>query len=225
MEFTYLTAFVVGLLGGVHCIGMCGGIVGALTFGLPERQRARIGALLPYQLAYNLGRVVSYVAAGAIMGGLGMLIAEFMPVYYAQRVLLAVAGIFMIMLGLYLSGWWLVLNRLESAGSRLWRLIEPISRRLLPVRTPGQALLVGMIWGWIPCGLVYSMLVTAVSAGSALQGAAVMLAFALGTLPTLMSIGLLAGVAARLSRSPAVRGVAGALVMLFGVLTIVRALQ
>ncbi|MCB1870631.1 MAG: sulfite exporter TauE/SafE family protein [Gammaproteobacteria bacterium] len=224
MEFTYLTAFVVGLLGGVHCIGMCGGIVGALTFGLPERQRARIGALLPYQLAYNLGRVVSYVAAGAIMGGLGMLIAEFMPVYYAQRVLLAVAGIFMIMLGLYLSGWWLVLNRLESAGSRLWRLIEPISRRLLPVRTPGQALLVGMIWGWIPCGLVYSMLVTAVSAGSALQGAAVMLAFALGTLPTLMSIGLLAGVAARLSRSPAVRGVAGALVMLFGVLTIVRAL-
>ncbi|MCB1861952.1 MAG: sulfite exporter TauE/SafE family protein [Gammaproteobacteria bacterium] len=225
MEFTYLTAFVVGLLGGVHCIGMCGGIVGALTFGLPERQRARIGALLPYQLAYNLGRVVSYVAAGAIMGGLGMLIAEFMPVYYAQRVLLAVAGIFMIMLGLYLSGWWLVLNRLESAGSRLWRLIEPISRRLLPVRTPGQALLVGMIWGWIPCGLVYSMLVTAVSAGSALQGAAVMLAFALGTLPTLMSIGLLAGVAARLSRSPAVRSVAGALVMLFGVLTIVRALQ
>ncbi|MCP5447323.1 MAG: sulfite exporter TauE/SafE family protein [Chromatiaceae bacterium] len=225
MEFTYLTAFVVGLLGGVHCIGMCGGIVGALTFGLPERQRARIGALLPYQLAYNLGRVVSYVAAGAIMGGLGMLIAEFMPVYYAQRVLLAVAGIFMIMLGLYLSGWWLVLNRLESAGSRLWRLIEPISRRLLPVRTPRQALLVGMIWGWIPCGLVYSMLVTAVSAGSALQGAAVMLAFALGTLPTLMSIGLLAGVAARLSRSPAVRGVAGALVMLFGVLTIVRALQ
>ena len=159
------------------------------------------------------------------MGGLGMLIAEFMPVYYAQRVLLAVAGIFMIMLGLYLSGWWLVLNRLESAGSRLWRLIEPISRRLLPVRTPGQALLVGMIWGWIPCGLVYSMLVTAVSAGSALQGAAVMLAFALGTLPTLMSIGLLAGVAARLSRSPAVRSVAGALVMLFGVLTIVRALQ
>ena len=225
MEFTYLTAFVVGLLGGVHCIGMCGGIVGALTFGLPERQRARIGALLPYQLAYNLGRVVSYVAAGAIMGGLGMLIAEFMPVYYAQRVLLAGAGIFMIMLGLYLSGWWLVLNRLESAGSRLWRLIEPISRRLLPVRTPRQALLVGMIWGWIPCGLVYSMLVTAVSAGSALQGAAVMLAFALGTLPTLMSIGLLAGVAARLSRSPAVRGVAGALVMLFGVLTIVRALQ
>ena len=225
MEFTYLTAFVVGLLGGVHCIGMCGGIVGALTFGLPERQRARIGALLPYQLAYNLGRVVSYVAAGAIMGGLGMLIAEFMPVYYAQRVLLAVAGIFMILLGFYLSGWWLVLNRLESAGSRLWRLIEPISRRLLPVRTPGQALLVGMIWGWIPCGLVYSMLVTAVSAGSALQGAAVMLAFALGTLPTLMSIGLLAGVAARLSRSPAVRSVAGALVMLFGVLTIVRALQ
>jgi len=223
-DLSYLTAFMVGLLGGVHCIGMCGGIVGALTFGLPRPQRARIGSMLPYQLAYNLGRIVSYVAAGAIMGALGLLIAELMPVYYAQRALLAIAGVFMVLLGLYLSGWWMVLSRLEAAGGRLWRLIEPFSRRLLPVRTPWQALLVGVVWGWIPCGLVYSMLITAVSAGSALKGAALMFAFALGTLPALITIGLLAGAAARLTRSPAVRRFAGTLVILFGIYTLWQAL-
>jgi len=223
-EMSYLTAFVVGLLGGAHCVGMCGGIVSALTFGLPQEQRGRLAAMMPFQLAYNLGRITSYVVAGAVMGALGMLIAELMPVYYAQHVLLAVAGIFMILLGLYLGGWWMVLNRLEQAGGALWRRIEPISRRLLPVRTPGQALVVGMIWGWIPCGLVYSMLVTAVAAGSALQGAALMLAFALGTLPTLLSMGMLAGAAARLAGSRAARRVAGGMVILFGLYTLWQAL-
>jgi len=223
-ELSYLAAFTVGLLGGVHCIGMCGGIVGALTFGLPQEQRRQISAMLPYQLAYNLGRIASYTLAGAIMGALGMLIAELMPVYYAQRALLAIAGIFMVLLGLYLSGWWMVLNRLEAVGGRLWRRIEPLGRRLFPVRSPGQALLVGLLWGWIPCGLVYSMLVTAVSTGSALEGAALMLAFALGTLPTLMTIGVLTGAAAHLTRSPMPRKIAGVLVMLFGVHTLWQAL-
>jgi len=223
-ELSYLAAFTVGLLGGVHCIGMCGGIVGALTFGRPQEQRRQISAMLPYQLAYNLGRIASYTLAGAIMGALGMLIAELMPVYYAQRALLAIAGIFMVLLGLYLSGWWMVLNRLEAVGGRLWRRIEPLGRRLFPVRSPGQALLVGLLWGWIPCGLVYSMLVTAVSTGSALEGAALMLAFALGTLPTLMTIGVLTGAAAHLTRSPMPRKIAGVLVMLFGVHTLWQAL-
>ena len=223
IDLSYLTAFTVGLLGGVHCVGMCGGIVGALTFGLPRQQQAQISGMLPFQLAYNLGRVFSYVAAGAIMGALGMVIAELMPIYYAQRVLLAIAGVFMVLLGLYLSGWWLVLNRLEAAGGRLWRLVEPFGRRLLPVRTPRQALVVGLVWGWIPCGLVYSMLVNAVSAGSALKGATLMLAFALGTFPTLMTVGLLAGAAARLAGSVVLRRAAGVLVIMFGVLTLWRA--
>ena len=219
----YVSAFVVGLLGGVHCVGMCGGIVGALTFGLPEERRRRVGAMMPFQLAYNLGRIGSYVLAGAIMGALGMLLAQLMPVYYAQRVLLGLAGVFMILLGLYLSGWWMVLNRLERAGGVIWRRLEPLGRRLLPVNTPARALVVGMIWGWIPCGLVYSMLVNAVAAGSALKGAALMLAFALGTLPNLLLMGMLAGAAARLSGSLLVRRVAGVMVMLFGVYTLWQA--
>lgn len=218
----YLAAFVVGLLGGVHCAGMCGGIVGALTFGLPEKLRSSMGSTLPYQLGYNLGRISSYVVAGAIMGGLGMLLAQVAPIYIAQRVLLAIAGIFMILLGLYLGGWWLGLSRIEKAGGALWARIEPYARRLLPVTTPGQAWLLGVVWGWIPCGLVYTMLVWTVSAGSALKGAGLMLAFGLGTLPNLFAMGLVAGSLARWARDIRVRRGAGLLVILFGLVTLWR---
>jgi len=221
----YLSAFVVGLLGGVHCIGMCGGIVSALTFGLPEERRASFAAQLPFQLAYNLGRIISYVVAGAIMGGVGLLLAQLMPVQLAQQVLLAVAGIFMLLLGLYLAGWWMLLNRVEQVGGLLWRRIEPLGRRLLPVRSPPQALVIGLVWGWIPCGLVYTMLINAVSSGGALQGAGLMLAFGLGTLPNLLGIGLLAGAAAHLARSQTARRVAGITVMLFGIYTLWSALR
>ena len=220
----YLSAFLVGLLGGVHCIGMCGGIVSALTLGLPRRQEHPIASMLPFQLAYNLGRILSYVVAGAIMGGLGMLLAHLMPIYLAQRLLLALAGVFMILLGLYLGGWWQVLNRLEAAGGRVWSWIEPLGRKLLPVRSTGQAFLVGAVWGWIPCGLVYTMLVNSVSAGSMLKGAGIMLAFSLGTLPNLLVIGVLAGAAARLTGNATIRKAAGILVLLFGVLTLWRAI-
>ena len=216
----YLSAFLVGLLGGVHCVGMCGGIVGALTFGLAKERRDRIGSMMPYQLAYNLGRITSYTVAGALMGALGLLIVQFMPVYYAQRALMAVAGLFMVLMGLYLAGWWMLLSRLERAGGAVWRRMEPFGRRLLPVRTPAHALGVGLIWGWIPCGLVYSMLVTAVASGSALKGAGLMLAFALGTLPNLLIIGAMAGAAARLSRSEIFRQVAGGTVVVLGLYTL-----
>jgi hypothetical protein len=216
----YLSAFLVGLLGGVHCVGMCGGIVGALTFGLPVERRSSVLDMLPFQLAYNLGRITSYVVAGAIMGGVGILLAQFMPVYLAQRVLLGIAGLFMVLLGLYLAGWWMALNRVERAGSLIWRRLEPIGRRLMPVRSPRQALVIGLVWGWIPCGLVYSMLVNAVSAGGVWQGALLMLAFALGTLPNLLVMGTLAGAAARLAESRLARQIAGTTVILFGLYTL-----
>lgn len=216
----YFSAFIVGLLGGVHCIGMCGGIVGALTFGLPENSRGTVAAQLPFQLAYNLGRLISYVVAGAIMGGVGLLLAELMPIQLAQQMLLLLAGLFMVLLGLYLAGWWMVLNRVERAGALLWRRLEPIGRRLMPVRSPSRALAIGMIWGWVPCGLVYTMLINAVSSGGTLQGAGLMFAFALGTLPNLLAMGLLAGAAARLARSRTARKIAGTTVMLFGLYTL-----
>ncbi len=213
---SYLAAFVTGLLGGGHCAGMCGGIVGALTFGLPEKIRNHFPSTLPYQLGYNLGRISSYVLAGAIMGGLGMLLSEVMPIYPVQQALLVIAAVFMILLGLYLGGWWTGLARIERVGGRLWTLIEPYARRLLPVRSPGQAWMLGLVWGWLPCGLVYTMLVWTVSSGSVLKGAGLMLAFGLGTLPNLFAMGMVAGSLAHWSKDIRVRRLAGVLVIALG---------
>ncbi|MCW8883664.1 MAG: sulfite exporter TauE/SafE family protein [Motiliproteus sp.] len=218
----YLSAFLVGLVGGVHCIGMCGGIVSTLSLGLPAETRNNLWAMLPYQLSYNLGRIFSYVVAGAIMGGLGTLLVQWMPLQLAQKVLLGFAGTFMILLGLYIGGWWMALNQLEKVGGRLWKLIEPYGRGLIPIKTPAQAIKVGLIWGWVPCGLVYTMLINAVSTGSALNGAGVMLAFALGTLPNLVIMGMLAGAAAHLLHSKKVKKLAGLLIIGFGIYALLR---
>jgi sulfite exporter TauE/SafE len=223
-QSTYLAAFVVGLLGGGHCVGMCGGIVGALTFGLPASVQSRLINTFPYQLGYNLGRITSYVVAGAIMGGLGVLLTQAVPVYIAQQVLLVIASAFMILLGLYLGGWWTGLARIERLGNLLWIKIEPFARKLLPVKSPWQAWVLGLVWGWIPCGLVYSMLVWTVSAGSVAKGAGLMLAFGLGTLPNLFLMGVLAGSLAHWLKDIRVRRGAGLIVILFGVVTLVRAM-
>ncbi len=220
VSLSYASALVIGLLGGVHCIGMCGGVVSALTFGLPECERNRAVSLLPYQIAYNTGRICSYTVAGAIMGSIGMLLSGLMPMHLAQRILLGTAGIFMVLLGLYLAGWWRVLSHVESAGSYLWKQIEPFGRKLLPVQTPGQALKIGLVWGWFPCGLVYSMLINAVAAGNMWNGAGIMLAFGLGTLPNLMLMGMLAGTMSTFVRSPLTRQIAGSMVILFGLVTL-----
>ena len=218
--FPYIAALISGLVGGVHCIGMCGGIVGTITLGLPKGENRQFITQLPYHLAYNWGRIASYVVAGAIMGAMGMLLAEWLPIYLAQRALLCMAGLFMVLLGLYLAGWWRILASMERAGTRLWSAIEPFARRLLPIRNPAQAFVVGLVWGWIPCGLVYAMLANAISTGSPLGGAGVMLAFGIGTLPNLIGMGLLAGAAAHLGRSARMRNMAGATMIGLGAWTI-----
>lgn len=203
-------AFLVGLLGGVHCAGMCGGIVGALSFGTGGDRK------LPILLAYNLGRISSYVAAGALMGALGFYFSSLLSVQVAQRVLLSFAGGFLILMGLYLAGWWNALSSVERAGGLLWRRIEPLGRGLLPVHTARHGFVLGLLWGWLPCGLVYSALIWTVSAGGAWQGATLMLAFGLGTLPNLLSMGVAAAQITRWIRDPRIRQLAGALVIAFG---------
>ncbi len=216
-----LGALVVGLLGGVHCLGMCGGIVGALTLG---QGGASAGDLhfWQLQLGYNLGRLTSYMAAGALAGGLGLLLAGSVPLAGAQRALSVLAGLFMIVLGLYLGGWWSGLARVEQAGGLLWRRVEPLGRRLLPVRSPFRAFLLGMVWGWLPCGLVYSALIWSLSAGGMVRGALLMGAFGLGTLPNLLLMGAAAGWLAGFLRRPWVRRLAGALVIGFGLMLLLQ---
>ncbi|MEW5838515.1 MAG: sulfite exporter TauE/SafE family protein [Pseudomonadota bacterium] len=219
-EASFVAAFLVGLLGGVHCVGMCGGIVGALTFGLPAEVRQSPARVFPYLLAYNLARVSSYVLAGALMGGLGWLAASLVALHAVQQVLQVAAGLFMVMLGLYLAGWWSGLARVEQAGSLIWRRIEPFARTLLPVKSPRHALMLGFVWGWLPCGLVYSVLIWALASGSPAQGALLLLGFGLGTLPNLMLMGVFAAQLGRFLRKPWVRGLAGGMVLLFGIYTI-----
>ena len=214
-------AFVVGLLGGVHCLGMCGGIVGALTLGQPSARAAEPGFWL-LQLGYNLGRLASYMAAGALAGGLGLLLAGAGPLADAQKLLGILAGLFMIVLGLYLAGWWSGLAKVEQAGGVVWKRIEPLGRRLLPVRSPLHAFLLGMVWGWLPCGLVYSALIWSLSAGGVGQGALLMGAFGLGTLPNLLLMGAAAGWLGGLLRRPLVRKLAGSLVILFGLMMLLQ---
>ncbi|HLP30804.1 MAG TPA: sulfite exporter TauE/SafE family protein [Geothrix sp.] len=223
VEISLLAAFLVGLSGGVHCVGMCGGIVGALSFGTPESVRGSPWRFLPWLFAYNGGRLLSYTVAGAVMGALGLMAANLIALHEAQRVLLVVAGLFMVALGLYLGGWWMGLTRVEHAGAGIWRRLEPLGRRFVPVRSPGHAFALGLVWGWLPCGLVYTALIWALSAGGPLQGALLLLAFGLGTLPNLLAMGLVAGRVASFTRHPAVRAGAGLLVILFGGLTLWRA--
>lgn len=214
---TLLAAFAVGVLGGVHCLGMCGGIVGAISVS----HAGSAAPAWPRLLAYNLGRMGSYVIAGALAGWLGAALLGALP--QGQRVLEFLAAVFLILLGLYLGGWWPVLARLERFGGLLWRRIEPLGRHFIPVRHAGQAFAVGAVWGWLPCGLVYSVLVWALAAGSAADGALLMAAFALGTLPNLMLMGLFAARLARFVRHRLVRQGAGALLVAYGAWRILAA--
>jgi len=207
------SALVLGLLGGGHCLGMCGGLMGALTLAIPPEQRGRRARLL---LAYNLGRILSYACAGLLLGLAGWAVAS-SPAALALRV---VAALLLIAMGLYLAGWWSGLTRIEALGRGLWRHIQPVASRLLPVSSLPRALLLGALWGWLPCGLVYSTLLWAASQGNAGYSAALMLAFGLGTWPVLLATGLAAERVNSLLRRRSVRMAGGLLVILFGVWTL-----
>jgi hypothetical protein len=203
---------------------MCGGIVAALAFSLPAERRGWVRAALPYLLAYNAGRITSYALAGAAFGGLGAgALAALGGLKLAEAALSAIAGLFMVALGLYLAGWWRGLLRLEAAGGHLWRRIQPLGRGLLPVRRVRHAWALGLLWGWLPCGLVYSVLVWALAAGSAAGGALLMTSFGIGTLPTLLALGTVASRVTAVLHRPAVRATAGLLVMAFGLVQLWQA--
>ena len=209
-------ASLVGLLGATHCLGMCGGIVGALTSGLSDDTRNSRARLLAAQLAYNTGRILSYGVAGVLAGLLGRQ-ATLMGLTGGTPVGGIIAAVIMILLGLYLGGWWQALQWLERPGAQLWRHIEPLGRRFIPVRHPGQALLLGLVWGWLPCGMVYSVLALALASGSGTEGGAIMLFFGVATLPIMLTMGIAFSSLGRWVRDIRVRKVAGIVVILMGI--------
>ena len=172
-----------GFASGFHCAAMCGGISAGFTLVRKE-------ALWKRQLAFNAGRITSYAAAGAIAATLGSAAAYAAGVLPAQIYLYFFAGAFAILAGAHLLG--LPTQRLESIGLPLWRRVQPLAARLLPARTLPQSYAAGLAWGCLPCGLVYGALAAALFAGGALEGAAAMAAFGIGTLPWLLASGVLA---------------------------------
>ncbi|WP_024695938.1 sulfite exporter TauE/SafE family protein [Pseudomonas syringae] len=207
------SALVLGLLGGGHCLGMCGGLMGALTLAIPREQR---GQRLRLLMAYNLGRIVSYAIAGFFSGMVGWAVAN-SPGATTMRV---VAALLLVAMGLYLAGWWSGLTHIERLGRGLWRHLQPIATRLLPISSIPRALLLGALWGWLPCGLVYSTLLWAASQGNAIDSALLMLAFGVGTWPVLLATGLAAERTTALLRKRSVRATGGVLVIVFGIWTL-----
>ena len=217
LEQSLFAVFLVGLLGGTHCVGMCGGIVAAISLQLPSQ-----GTRFSYHFAYNAGRILSYAIAGGIAGAVGastLLLKGFWPV---QQGLYVVANVMLVVLGLYLAGLWQAVTQIERLGGLLWRRLQPFSKHFLPVRNPAQAFALGALWGWLPCGLVYSVLISALASGSAISGAATMVAFGLGTLPNLIAMGLFAQQLQAFTKTLWVRRMAGLLVAGFGVWGLVR---
>lgn len=208
--FALLTALTIGLAGSVHCIGMCGGLAGNLLFSAsPQVSRT---ALL---FSYNFGRILSYVSLGAIMGFLAQSMIE--TVYETLYFFRLISAIFVILMGLYIAGLWSGLRHFEALFIPLFNPLKRISQRFLPLNNAAKAIPYGIIWGWLPCGLVYSTLAWSTSSGSALQSAANMGFFGLGTLPGLVAVSMTTDTLKVFLLRPPVRLIVGILIFTYGV--------
>ena len=206
---SYLVAFVMGLFSSMHCIGMCGSIIGTLTLSLSADIRNNKMLLLPFVLNYNLGRVISYTIAGGLAGIIGVLIIQPFDELQGHRLLQLLSALVMMCAGLYIAGWFPRFAYIEKIGRYFWKKIEPFGRKLIPVKTRTQAYLFGMVWGWLPCGLVYTALAISATAGDVSRSALTMLAFGMGTLPAVMGVGIMTSILTRLSRTQRFKQIIG----------------
>jgi sulfite exporter TauE/SafE len=217
-QISLFSAFIMGLLGSPHCVGMCGGIVGALTIGLPQSIRHSPLQLLTYLLTYNLGRISSYVFAGIIVSFLGAQLTQLLPDFHLISQWFR--GIFIIIIGLYLSNWWQGLATLETLGNFIWRRIVPVGQRFLPVRHLSQALGLGLVWGWLPCGLVYGVLALSLTANNPFQSGLLMFMFGMGTFLIMLITGTTAHWLVQFTRNPITRQVVGIILISLGLVTL-----
>jgi len=206
---SYLVAFAMGLATSLHCVGMCGSIIGTLTLSLSPEVRSIKRLMIPFIFNYNFGRIFSYTLAGAIAGVVESFIPAPMTEINGYRILQIFSAIIMAGAGFYIAGWLPRFAYIEKAGIHIWRIIEPYGRKLIPVKDRTQAFLFGMVWGWLPCGLVYTALALALTTGDIAKSAMTMFSFGLGTLPAVMSIGIMTNVLTRLSRMQRFKQVVG----------------
>jgi sulfite exporter TauE/SafE len=212
MSPDWIGAFVIGLVGAGHCMGMCGGIASMLTIGQTSPSK-----LTP--LFYNIGRLLSYALIGALVGGAVSSISEVTQLNNILVWLRLAAAVFMVLLACYIGRWWHGLLYIEKLGQVIWRRVSPAGKSLLPLKKPVHAIPFGFVWGWLPCGLVYSTLTWSAVSGSALNGSLIMLMFGLGTLPAMLLVGHSATLLHRLQNSVIFRHIAALMILTYGLHT------
>ena len=206
-EITFLTLFLLGFFGGTHCVGMCGGLSSAFALQLPPHLN-RIGLIV----LLNLGRISSYVVIGLLVGLVGQVGISLDDTRAVQNGLYIAANVLLLLLGLYLAGLSTAATKIEGIGKPIWKRLNPLLNKLLPIKSVPACFGVGVLWGWLPCGLVYSASLYALGSGNALHGGLYMLAFALGTLPNLLAMGIFAAQLKTFLQKRMVRLCAGLLV-------------
>ena len=209
MLTTLLLAAGTGFASTLHCWGMCGGIVAALALGAPAGLRGKACAVSGLAVAYNLGRIASYAGLGAV-AGLAATSAVGTGNVPAFRLLQTLGLVALLLAALRLAGWLPRNGLLERLGLRLWQRLVPLTRRLLPIDRASRAVAAGLLWGFLPCGLVYAMLPVGAGTGSAAGGALTMLAFGAGTLPGMLTASVAANRLGGLKPGPGLRRYAAA---------------
>lgn len=218
MFVTFIIAFNLGLFSTMHCVGMCGGILTVLMLGRPDKARHETKLnVFNRSLAYNLGRVSSYTIAGVLAGFLGAQFVEVSQNTNAHFILQCIAALVLIGLALNILGFSPISKLTETIGMKLWMKIQPLGKYLYPVDSLWRALLFGMLWGWLPCGLVYSALLLSLSAGTVIDGMYTMLFFGLGTLPGMLTTGYFSNYLNRLKTNVKFRYITATLMILMAI--------
>ena len=208
-------ALLAGLLGSAHCLGMCAGISG--LFGVTAEIRT-LRRQLPMAIAYNAGRIMTYALLGIIVATFGSALVDAKPTL--ARPILIVTGTVIILIGLQVAFNWRLLNPIERMGAVLWQKLSPIAKYFVPVTNVPKAFGLGLLWGWLPCGLVYSVLLIAATSAQPLHGGATMIAFGIGTMPAMVMTGMGAAQLSSMMRRRGARLGLGLVIVAMGVLTV-----
>jgi len=222
LQMSLAAALLAGLAGGVHCAAMCGPLIG---IACGPRQRGRGREWLRHALAYNAGRIATYMIAGALTGAVGAAGLALRGTPLTQQALLAAMSVSLILLAIYIAGYAPFVHGVERAGAAVWRRVSPGAGRFMPADTPGRAFGLGLIFGWLPCGMVYAVLIAALATADPLHGALVMAAFGLGTLPNVLAISAWFKYLAAAAKGRLGRALIAAVIAAVGVLGILKATQ
>jgi uncharacterized protein len=190
--------------------------VTALSIAMPDDVNSKIYQRSKILLGYNLGRITSYTIAGIIAGASSGIVVPLLNPEHGHRLLQFFAAIVLVLIGLNLAGWLPFSGRIEGIGVRLWRYIQPLARNLVPITGFIPAFKTGILWGWLPCALVYSVLLWSLASGSALTGGLLMLAFGIGTLPGMISAGSLGNSLFEQFKKIKIRRIAALIIIIFG---------